>query len=49
MRYNIAESEGVVFTAGFGLRVVGVTFELAALSDTDSNTVGVGTQLGVTF
>jgi hypothetical protein len=49
MRYNIAESEGVVFTAGFGLSVVGVTFELAALSDTDSNTVGVGTQLGVTF
>lgn len=48
-RYNIAESEGVVFTAGFGLQVVGVTFELAALSDTDSNTVGVGTQLGVTF
>lgn len=49
MRYNIAESEGVVFTAGFGLRVVGVTFELAALSDTDSNNVGVGTQFGVTF
>lgn len=48
-RYNIAESEGVLFTAGFGVQVVGVTFELAALSDSDSNNVGVGTQLGVTF
>lgn len=49
MRYNIAESEGALFTAGFGVQVAGVTFELAALSDSDANNVGVGTQLGVTF
>lgn len=48
-RYNIAESEDVLLTAGFGLRAAGVTLELAALGSTDANTVGAGLQFGVTF
>lgn len=48
-RYNLAESEDPILTAGFGLRVVGFTFELAGMGSTSGNTLGVSTQLGLTF
>lgn len=48
-RYNLAESEATIFSAGFGLNVVGITLELAALGSTNSNTLGASAQLGLTF
>jgi len=48
-RYNLASSESLVFTAGFGVRLAGLTFEMAALGSTDENTLGAGLQLGFTM
>jgi F plasmid transfer operon, TraF, protein len=48
-KYNLAESEDLIYTAGFGFTVLGATLELAALSTSDANTAGASLQLGATF
>ncbi len=48
-KYNLAESEDIIFTAGFGFSVLGATLELAALSAGGGDTVGASVQLGAMF
>jgi len=48
-KHNLAESEDLIYTAGFGFTILGATLELAALSTSDTNTAGASLQLGATF
>lgn len=48
-RHNLAGSGDPIITTGFGFTVLGASLELAALSSTDSNTMGASVQLGATF
>lgn len=48
-RHNLAGSGDPIVTTGFGFTVFGASLELAALSSTDSNTMGASVQLGATF
>ncbi len=49
VRHNLAGDPGSLFTTGLGFNVLGATVELAALSDSGSDTVGAALQLGATF
>lgn len=49
VRHNLAGDPGTMFTTGFGLNILGATVELAAMSDSGSDTVGAALQLGATF
>ena len=49
VRHNLAGDPGTMFTTGFGLNILGATVELAAMSDSGSDTVGASLQLGATF
>lgn len=48
-RHNLAGSGNTMLTAGFGLNVFGATLELAAATDTGSDSVGAAFQLGASF